>query len=123
MTIDLFTGEKNGKTSLVHDLNFASERYEAKHPVSFKSPSSAMIQMLRETGPVPGEENGRKDKKRGSTKKGGAIDMEKLADGLVKLGEDDLLVVVQMIHDNKSEDTYTKNDVERQDPSSMLPGI
>jgi len=113
MTIDLFTGEKNGKTSLIHDLNFASERYEAKHVVSFKSPSAAMVQMLRETGPVPGEENGKKDKKRGSSKKGGAIDMEKLADGLVKLGEDDLLLVVQMIHDNKTEDTYTKNDVEQ----------
>ena len=40
--------------------------------------------------------------------------MEKLADGLVKLNEDDLLHVVQMIHDNKSEDTYTKNDIERE---------
>jgi hypothetical protein len=40
--------------------------------------------------------------------------MEKLAEGLVKLGEDDLLHVVQMIHDNKSEDTYTKNDIERE---------
>lgn len=38
--------------------------------------------------------------------------MEKLADGLQKLGEDDLLNVVQMVHDNKSADTYTKNDVE-----------
>jgi len=38
--------------------------------------------------------------------------MEKLADGLQKLGEDDLLQVVQMVHDNKTVDTYTKNDVE-----------
>jgi len=38
--------------------------------------------------------------------------MEKLADGLQKLGEDDLLHVVQLVHDNKTEDTYTKNDVE-----------
>lgn len=38
--------------------------------------------------------------------------MEKLADGLQRLGEDDLLQVVQMVHDNKSSDTYTKNDVE-----------
>lgn len=38
--------------------------------------------------------------------------MEKLADGLQKLNEDDLLHVVTMIHDNKSNDTYTKNDVE-----------
>lgn len=38
--------------------------------------------------------------------------MEKLAEGLQKLGEDDLLHVVQMVHDNKTETTYTKNDVE-----------
>lgn len=39
--------------------------------------------------------------------------MEKLADNLQRLSEDDLLQVVQLIHDNKSPDTYTKNDVER----------
>ena len=39
--------------------------------------------------------------------------MEKLAEGLQKLDEDSLLLVVQMIHDNKTESTYVKNDVER----------
>ena len=39
--------------------------------------------------------------------------MDKLADGLQKLAEDDLLQVVQMVHDNKTSDSYTKNDVER----------
>lgn len=39
--------------------------------------------------------------------------MEKLADNLQRLSEDDLLQVVQLIHDNKAPDTYTKNDVER----------
>lgn len=39
--------------------------------------------------------------------------MEKLADNLQKMTEDDLLVIVQMIHDNKSADTWTKNDVDR----------
>ena len=39
--------------------------------------------------------------------------MEKLAENLQRLTEDDLLQVVQMIHDNKSPDSYTKNDVER----------
>jgi hypothetical protein len=38
--------------------------------------------------------------------------MEKLAEGLQKLGEDDLLHVVTMVHDNKTAETYTKNDVE-----------
>jgi len=39
--------------------------------------------------------------------------MEKLADNLQKMNEDDLLVIVQMIHDNKSPDSWTKNDVDR----------
>lgn len=38
--------------------------------------------------------------------------MEKLAEALPQLQEDDLLQVVQMVHDNKTEETYTKNDVE-----------
>jgi transcription initiation factor TFIID/TFIIF subunit len=38
--------------------------------------------------------------------------MEKLADSLQRLGEEDLLHVVQMIHDNKSVDSYIKNDAE-----------
>lgn len=42
--------------------------------------------------------------------------MDKLADGLQRLGEDDLLQVVQMVHDNKAPDSYTKNDVERKLP-------
>lgn len=45
--------------------------------------------------------------------------MEKLADGLQKLGEDDLLQVVQMVHDNKTTETYTKNDVESK-PSNVV---
>ena len=39
--------------------------------------------------------------------------MDKLAEDLQKLTEDNLLTVVQMIHEKKAEDTYTKNDVER----------
>ena len=46
------------------------------------------------------------------------LDMEKLAEGLQKLDEDSLLAVVQLIHDNKTEATYVKNDVEREYPHS-----
>ena len=42
------------------------------------------------------------------------VDMDKLAEGLQKLSEDNLLSVVQMIHDNKSDETYIKNDVDRE---------
>jgi hypothetical protein len=38
--------------------------------------------------------------------------MEKLAEALPQLADDDLLQVVQMVHDNKTDETYTKNDVE-----------
>jgi transcription initiation factor IIF auxiliary subunit len=115
MTIDLYTTEKGGKTTLAHDLNFAKPSYETTHVVPFKNPSAALINILRETGPIPGEENGARKKTDGEKKRkrAGGVDMEKLADGLVKLGEDDLLHVVQLIHDNKSDDTYTKNDIER----------
>lgn len=124
MTIDLYTTEKGGKSSLIHDLNFQKDRYEAKHVISFKNPSSALLNILRETGPIPGEENGSSKKRSEGEKKRKkvppTVDMEKLADLLVKLGEDDLLQVVQMIHDNKSEDTYTKNDVDRKSFHSLL---
>lgn len=40
------------------------------------------------------------------------VDMEQLADRMQRLQEDDLLQVVQMIHDQKSPETYTKNDVD-----------
>ncbi|KAM3087289.1 transcription factor TFIIF complex subunit Tfg3 [Clarireedia jacksonii] len=116
MTIDLFTTEKGGKNTIAHDLNFAKPRYEAKHVVHFKNPSRELINLLRETGPVPGDENGASRKKGDADKKRkrtNQIDMEKLAEGLVKLQEDDLLHVVQMIHDNKTEDTYTKNDIDQ----------
>jgi len=57
--------------------------------------------------------------------------MEKLADSLQRLGEDDLLRVVEMVHDHKSPDTYTKNDVEREsirlpiecDPKGLMSAI
>lgn len=48
--------------------------------------------------------------------------MEKLADSLQRLGEEDLLQVVEMVHNNKTADTYTKNDVERKVPPSFTLG-
>lgn len=128
MTIDL--KDLFGKThSIVHDLNFTQPRYETKHIINFKNPKGSLLEALRNSGPIPGEAaaNGAdaSSKKRASEvgtggtqkkKKGGdgkAIDMDKLAEGLQKLGEDDLLQVVQMVHDNKSEESWMRNDVER----------
>ncbi|KAB8073905.1 hypothetical protein BDV29DRAFT_157080 [Aspergillus leporis] len=106
---------------LTHDLNFAQNRYESKHVLAFKNPKPAFLAALRESGPVPGDENGVKSKRAAAGEEGSkkkkrtekSVDMDKLADGLQRLGEDDLLQVVQMVHDNKAPDSYTKNDVEQ----------
>lgn len=112
---------------ITHDLNFANARYETKQIIAFKNPKGALLEALRNSGPIPGETatngaeaaskkrssemgTGQQKKKKGDSK---AIDMDKLAEGLQKLGEDDLLQVVQMVHDNKSEDSWMRNDVER----------
>merc|ERR1711977_667403 len=60
MTIDLYTTEKGGKNTVAHDLNFAKPRYEAKHTIIFKNPNQALINALKDPGPIPGDENGRK---------------------------------------------------------------
>jgi len=117
MTIDLYMVEKGGKHQITHDLNFAKPRYEAKHVITFKNPSPTLLAILSKSGPVPGDDMNGARKKGGAEdakkrKRGGQVDMDKLADGLIKLQEDDLLQVVQMIHDNKNEETYTKNDIE-----------
>jgi len=110
---------KGGESVNVHDLNFAQEMYESFHSVTFRNPKPELAERLRESGPVGdgaaagGAVNGVGGK--ASTKKKNAaraVDMEKLASGLERLAEDDLLHVVQLVHDNKSEDTYMKNDVE-----------
>jgi transcription initiation factor IIF auxiliary subunit len=121
MTIDLFMLEKGGKHQIVHDLNFAKPRYEAKHIITFRNPTPALLALLSKSGPVPGDDMNGARKKGGvddakKRKRGVQVDMDKLADGLIKLSEDDLLQVVQMIHDNKNEDTYTKNDIESKSP-------
>lgn len=88
-----------------------------------------MLEKLALSGPVPGLDespapNGTKkrvaqdDSTRKRKKIDKSVDMDKLADGLQKLGEDDLLQVVQMVHDNKTDESYTRNDVDRKfDPA------
>ncbi|KAH7132639.1 yeats family-domain-containing protein [Dendryphion nanum] len=114
MNIVLTAVHKGGEHTLEHDLNFQSERYEAKHTITFRNPRPDLLALLAETGPA-GDVNGVRGKGDAAKKKGRrdkSVDMEKLADGLQKLSEDDLLQIVTMIHDNKTGETYTKNDVE-----------
>lgn len=99
--------------------------------IVFKNPKPPLLASLRGSGPIPGEPssgggpvNGERKRESGvgggamekKKKKGGdgkGVDMDKLAEGLQKLGEDDLLQVVQMVHDNKNEESWMRNDVER----------
>ena len=53
----------NKDHTVMHDLNFAQPRYESKHVITFKNPKPALLAALRETGPVPGDENGMKSKR------------------------------------------------------------
>ncbi|KAK3635600.1 transcription factor TFIIF complex subunit Tfg3 [Elasticomyces elasticus] len=103
---------------LAHDLNFGQEEYESTHSVTFRNPKGPLLDLLAGSAP-PGEAvttNGtgasasKPEKKRQKTNRN--VDMEKLAEALPQLQEDDLLQVVQMVHDNKTDDTYTRNDVE-----------
>ncbi|KAK2070091.1 hypothetical protein P8C59_004620 [Phyllachora maydis] len=110
MTIDFFTTEKGGKSSVQHDLNFAAPQYENVHTIAFRNPSQALQQVLRETGPLPSDEERKKKTDGGKKKK--SFDIEKIADGLVKLSEDDLLQVIQMIHDGKDDNTYIQNNID-----------
>lgn len=113
MQIELYYTDKSGKITIPHDLNFQQNRYEDEHQVTFKNPSQNLQQILRETGPLPSDEDRRNRKVEGGVKKQKKpFDVEKMAAALVKLEEDDLLQVIQMIHDHKSEDTYVQNNLD-----------
>lgn len=120
MHIDLYYTDKSGKITIPHDLNFLSEHYDGIHTVTFKNPSQNLQQILRETGPLPSDEDRRNRKVEGGSKKQKKpFDVEKMADALVKLEEDDLLQVIQMIHDHKSDDTYIQNNLDGKCPRRL----
>lgn len=113
MQIELYYTDKSGKITIPHDLNFQQNKYEDVHPVTFKNPSQSLQQILRETGPLPTDEDRRSRKVEGSAKKQKKpFDVEKMAEALVRLEEDDLLKIIQLIHDHKSEDTYIQNNLD-----------
>lgn len=126
---------KQGERKFNHDLNFLKEKYTVDHVITIptnKSPT--LTKLLQESGPVPNGAGAAADDsssskrkndptdnsnrlKKAKTANGGAIkgsvDLERLANGLSKLGEDDLIVIVQMVTDNRTTDMNIKNDVEK----------
>lgn len=120
---------KLGERKLNHDLNFLKEKYTIDHVITIPTNKSSILnKLLQESGPIPSVEEvnkrktnsddlggGNKLKKlRGSNGNAvkGSIDLEKLANGLTKLNEDDLIVIVQMVTDNKTNEMNIKNDVD-----------
>ncbi len=123
--------EKSGERKLAHDLNFQQNRYEVDHVLNVPINKSANLRnLLAESGSVPDvdenigdkrKQNNANDSKNKRSKLAsssmtnpikGSVDLEKLAEGLTKLNEDDLLGVVQMVTDNRTPDMNIKNDVE-----------
>ncbi|KAK9365914.1 yeats family-domain-containing protein [Lipomyces kononenkoae] len=130
MTIVMHAVDKGGEKSIIHDLNFLESKYVTEHKLSFPSSRPLLSKLLAESGPLPDSavvgspvpaEEARKEKRKhegteASKKKGkhekASIDVERLAEGLEKLGQDDILQVVQMVTENRTPDMYIKNDVE-----------
>ncbi|KAK7426072.1 transcription factor TFIIF complex subunit Tfg3 [Neonectria magnoliae] len=115
-SIDCYTTEKTKLAPIIQDLHFGKNKYEITHAVTFKNPSQALQERLRETGPLPTDEEHRPKKKGIATKKSAQkFDYEKIAEALEKLEEEDLLRVIQLINENKGPDTYIRSDVEVDD--------
>lgn len=114
---------KTGERKLNHDLNFLQERYTVDHTINVPTRSTQLNKLLSELGSLPGDsekrrleaDSGMKAKKmktaNGNVTKG-LVDLEKLANGFQKLLEDDLIVIVQMVTDNRTPEMNIKNDVD-----------
>ncbi|KAF4119763.1 transcription initiation factor TFIID/TFIIF subunit, partial [Geosmithia morbida] len=120
ISIDLYTTEKTKLAPILQDLNFLQNKYSGIHDVTFKNPSQALQERLRETGPLPNDEDRPRKKGVAGAVSGGKkssqkFDYEKIADALQSLEEEDLLKVIQLINENKGPDTYIRSDIEVDD--------
>lgn len=117
MNIALHYTDNGGSQTFAHDLNFQSgETYDKPHTLTFKNPKPNLLRALQ--GVKTAAENGKSAKRavEGGDRKGKKqkrpVDIDKLADGLQNLGEDDLLQIVQIVNDGKTDDMYVRNDLE-----------
>ncbi|CAG83294.1 yeats family-domain-containing protein [Yarrowia lipolytica] len=119
--------DKGPKQSVTHDLNFQKSKYEVIHNLKFPTNRPGLAKLLAETGPVPGysaqaaspapdkrraEEDDSKLKKKSKVLEKSSVDLERLAAGLQRLKEDDLIRVLQMVTDNKTSDMAINNNVD-----------
>lgn len=122
LDISVFFLEKAGERKIPHDLNFLKESYEVDHVIQVPLNKPILLTELQKSGKVEDTSGKRKasignavEPKAKRAKSGsastikGTIDLEKLALGLTKLKEDDLVGVVQMINDNNSPEINVTN--------------
>ena len=131
LNISLFLIDKGGERKITHDLNFLQDAYEVDHEIQVPHTKPTLVEELAKSGPIEEEIAAISNSKRKATVAPsvvepktkrvklsvtpmvkGDIDIEKLAFGLTKLKEDDLVAVVQMIPDNKTAEMNITNDVE-----------
>lgn len=129
LDISVFLLEKAGERKITHDLNFLQEAYEVDHVIQVPTNKPLLAAELAKTGLMDEATTANSNNKRktaaaiaepkvkkaktasASTVKGN-VDIEKLAFGLTKLNEDDLVGVVQMVTDNRTPEMNVTNNVE-----------
>lgn len=132
LDISVFFLDKAGERKIPHDLNFLQEEYEVDHVIQVPTNKPALVTELEKSGPVEeatGSSSTSSGKRKGALGGGtapkpkkaktgsastikGNIDLEKLALGMTKLSEDDLVGVVQMISDNNTPEMNVTNNVD-----------
>ncbi|SCV03216.1 LAMI_0H06370g1_1 [Lachancea mirantina] len=126
--------EKGGERKLTHDLHFMKDSYEVDHVIQVPLNKPLLKEELLKSGSVDeaavsaaatpggsvekrkatsnGEPKSKKAKTASANAVKGSVDLEKLAFGLTKLNEDDLVGVVQMVTDNKTPEMNITNNIE-----------
>ncbi|AMD22719.1 HHL051Wp [Eremothecium sinecaudum] len=124
--------EKGGERKITHDLHFMKDSYVADHVIQVPINKPLLRTEVEKSGPVDevavasatasdnkrkaattnGETKAKKVKTAAGSTVKGSVDLEKLAFGLTKLSEDDLVGVVQMVTDNRTPEMNIINNVE-----------
>ena len=127
LDITVYFLEKAGERKILHDLNFLKEEYEVDHVVQVPLSKPALVTELEKSGGIEepdsnkrknsqaapsSEPKSKKAKTNSASTIKGNVDLEKLALGLTKLSEDDLIGVVQMISDNNTPEMNVTNNAE-----------
>lgn len=103
--------DNSGSATFTHDLNFQSgETYSKPQTVTFKNAKPGLLKALGKRGTETEGSTGTTGKKAKRQKR--VVDVDRLADGLQTLHEDELLQIVQIVNDGKTDEMYVRNDLE-----------